>query len=230
MRAPIHGLGPGSSVNVDWRGELRTAQRNAFEAYTKELERSYLMFSISLDEAVSLQKSSLLMKSFQVVALTPELCAGLSTSMENMLRSLAEHCREHETNPSVAPLNPSDFRNFWSRCLAFESSIWHTALLTRKAQFHNKIRSLRSLVRHAKQDFCAAVDAVAIEGMVGDSSNLWAVMDRAHFDLNTCLRELFILLKCFLRVVRDEDLRAFQESVSKGIAPPRVKTKAAGRR
>jgi hypothetical protein len=150
--------------------------------------------------------------------------------MENMLRSLAEQCIEHDTNPAVAPLNPSDFRNFWSRCLALESSIWHRAPLTRKAQFHNKIRSLRSLVRHARQDFCTAADALGIEGIVVDSSNSWAVMDRAHFDLNTCLRESFILLKCFLQVVRDENVQAFQENVSTGIAPPRVKTKAAGRR
>jgi hypothetical protein len=230
LRTTKRNLGPGASVEVDWLGGMPAARMQAFQTCTKGLEASYHMFSISLDEAISLQESSLLMKSFRVVPLTSELCAGFSTSMETMLRSLAEHCREHETNPSVAPLNPSDFRNFWSRCLAFESSIWHAALLTRKAQFHNKIRSLRWLVRHARQDFCTAADAVAIEGMVGDSSNSWAVMDRAHFDLNTCLRESFILLKCFMRVVRDEDLPAFQESLTNGIAPPRVKTKAAGRR
>jgi hypothetical protein len=185
----------------------------AFETYTKELEASYLMFSISLDEAISLHEDGFLTKSFQVLALSSELCRGLSTSLENMLRSLAEQCSEHDTNPAVAPLNPSDFRNFWSRCLALESSIWHRAPLTRKAQFHNKIRSLRSLVRHARQDFCTAADALAIEGIVVDSSNSWAVMDRAHFDLNTCLRESFILLKCFLQVVRDENVQAFQENV-----------------
>ena len=230
MRTTKDNFGPGASVEIDWFGGLPPVRMQAFETYSKRLEASYYMFSISLDEAIGLRESSLLMKSFQVVALTSELCAGLSTSMESMLCWLAEHCRERKTNPAVAPLNPSDFRNFWSRCLAFESSIWHTALLTRRAQFHNKIRSLRSLVRHIRQDFCAAADAVAVEGMVSDLSNSWAVMDRAHFDLNTCLRESFILLKCFLRVVRDEEFRAFQESVSKGIAPPRVKTKAVGRR
>jgi hypothetical protein len=232
MRAPNHGPGPGSSVDVDWRGELPETQRQAFEAYTNEFESSYLMFSISLDEAISLHESSWLSKSFQVVALTSELCARLSTSMENMLRSLAEHCSEHEANPAVAPLNPSDFRNDWSRLLALKSLIWH-ALLTRKSQFHNKTRSLRSMVPYARRRFCTTAEALAIEGIVADSSDSWAVMDRAHFDLNTCLRELFILLKSFLRVLPDDELRVFQENVSKGtpslLAPPRVNVKAAGR-
>jgi hypothetical protein len=214
MRAPNHGLDPGSSVDVDWRGELPKLQRRAFEAYTKEFEGLYLMFSISLDEAISLHKSSWLSKSFQEAALTSELCAGLTTSLENMLRSLAEHCRENGTNPTVAPLNPSNFSNVWSKLMASRSLIWHNALLTRRAQFQNKIRSLRSMIRHARQDLCAVAEALAIEGIVVDSSNLWAVMNRAHFDLNTCLRESFILLKCFLRVLPGVELRAFQENVS----------------
>jgi hypothetical protein len=217
MSAPNHGLGPGSSVDVDWRGELPKAQRHAFEAYTKEFEGSYLMFSISLDEAISLHESSWLSKSFQVVALTSELCAGLTTSLENMLRSLAEHCRENGTNPTVAPLNPSDFSNVWSKLMASRSLIWYNALPTRKAQFQNKIRSLRSIIRHARQDLCAVAEALAIEGIVIDSTNSWAVMNRAHFDLNTCLRESFILLKCFLRVLPGAELRAFQENVSRGL-------------
>jgi hypothetical protein len=216
MRARNYGLGPGSSVDVDWRGALPKAQRQAFEAYTKEFEGSYLMFSISLSEAISLHESSSLSKSFQAVALTSELCAGLTTSLQNVLRSLAEQCRENATDPSVAPLNPSDFSSVWSKLTASKSLILHNALPTRKAQFQNKIRSLRSLIRHAWQDFCAVAEAFAIEGIVVDSAQSWAVMNKAHFDLNTCLRESFILLKCFLRVLPADELRAFQNNVSKG--------------
>lgn len=230
MRTSKHDLGPGSSVEIDWRRELPEPQRYAFETYAKEFEAAYLMFSISLDEAISLHGSSYLSKSFQVVALTSELCASLATSMENMLRSLAEHCRDNGTNPTVAPLNQSDFSDVWSKLMASRSLILHHALPTRKAQFQNKIRSLRSMSRHAKQDFCAVAEALAIEGIVVDSSDSWAVMCKAHFDLNTCLRESFILLKCFLRVLPGVELQAFRENVSKGFVPPTIKTKAAGRR
>ena len=59
---------------------LPEARMQAFETYTKELEASYLMFSISLDEAISLHESSCLSNSFQVVGLTSELCGGLTIS------------------------------------------------------------------------------------------------------------------------------------------------------
>jgi hypothetical protein len=215
MRAPNHHLDAGSSVAVDWRGELPKARLHTFEAYIKEFEASYLMFSISLDEAISLHESSWLSKSFQVVGLTSELCAGLTTSLENMLRSLAQHCRDKGTHPTVAPLHPSDFSSVWSKLMASRSLIWHSALPTRKAQFQNKIRSLRSMIRHAGQDLCAVAEALAIEGIVFDNPDSWVVMDRAHFDLNTCLRESFILLKCFLRVLPDNELEGFQKNVSR---------------
>jgi hypothetical protein len=222
MRAPNRGVGPGSSVDVDWHGELPKAQQHAFETYIKEFEGSYLMFSISLDEAISLHQGTWLSKSFQVAALTSELCAGLTASLENMLRSLSEHCREQGTNPAVAPLNPADFSNVWAKLVASSSLIWHSALPTRRAQFQNKIRSLRSMIRHAKQDFCTVAETLASEGIEVDLSASWAVMNRTHFDLNTCLRESFILLKCFMRVLPGIELRAFQEKVSKGLRSARA--------
>jgi hypothetical protein len=230
MGAQHHDLGPGSSVCVDWRGDLPNPQRQAYEAYVKEFEASYLMFSISLDEAISLHESGCLSKSFQVVALTSELCASLTTSMGDLLRSLSEHCRENGTNPAVAPLSQSDFRNVWPKLMASRSLIWHHALPMRKEQFQNKIRSLRSMIRHLRQDFCAVAEALAIEGIVVDSPGSWALMNKGHFDLNTCLRESFILLKCFLRVLPGVELRPFQENVSKGLVPTLINTKAAGRR
>ena len=150
-----------------------------------------------------------------------------------MLRSSAEHSRENGTSPIVAPLHLSDFSSVWSKLMASRSLIWHHALPTQKAQFQNTIHSLRSIIRHARLDFCAVAEVLAIEDIVFDNPDSWVVMDRAHFDLNTCLRESFILLKCFLRVLPDNELRGFQENVSKGtsalLAPPRPKPQAVGK-
>jgi hypothetical protein len=43
---------------------------------------------------------------------------------------------------------------------------------------------------------------------------LWAAMDAGHFDLNSCLRESMILPKCFLRVMPNQQLHAFQKTVA----------------
>ena len=46
-------------------------------------------------------------------------------------------------------------------------------------------------------------------------------MDAGHFDLNTCLRESMILLKCFLRVLPDEEIVDFEKTVSFRTVQPR---------
>ena len=42
---------------------------------------------------------------------------------------------------------------------------------------------------------------------------LWKIVDAAHYDLNTCLRETIIMLKSFLHVLPDEELPSFQKFV-----------------
>jgi len=41
----------------------------------------------------------------------------------------------------------------------------------------------------------------------------WDTLERAHFDLNTCLREAIILLKSFLVVLPDDQLSSFESAL-----------------
>ena len=50
-------------------------------------------------------------------------------------------------------------------------------------------------------------------GLATNPVMLWKVVDAAHYDLNTCLRETIIMLKSFLHVLPDEELPSFQKSV-----------------
>jgi hypothetical protein len=172
------------------------------------------MFSVSLDEAISLHDRAFLMDSSQVLIVTSALCGRFVALLEDMLRSLADHCKDYGTNPSIAPLDPADFRSPRSCRVALRSLISHRALLARESQFRNKIHSLTSLVRRSAREFCTRVESFAPHGVITDSPDLWEAMNAAHFDLNTCLRELMVMLKCFLRVLPDGELRSFQETVS----------------
>jgi hypothetical protein len=231
LKRPKHHLGPGVSVEGDWFGDLNVAQLQAFDAYAEELEFSYCMFTVSLNEAIGLHASGSLPKSFQMMADTSALCSRLTALLVNILRSLAQHAKEHGTNPSIAPLNPADFYSDREQRWALKSLIRHRALLTRVSQSQSKVRTLRTMVDHVGSDFCVAADALASQGTAVDSPELWAAMDAWHFDLNTCLRESTVLLKCFLRVLPDDELRGFQETVSHDktsrLATPDAKTKAA---
>ena len=57
-----------------------------------------------------------------------------------------------------------------------------------------------------------AVDNLA-SGASLDAEVDWQVMDNAHYDINTCLRETTVLLKSFLLVLPDDQLGALQKTV-----------------
>ena len=40
------------------------------------------------------------------------------------------------------------------------------------------------------------------------------MLDKGHFDLNTCLRESIVLLKSFLVVLPDEQVTAFKAAIN----------------
>jgi hypothetical protein len=81
----------------------------AFHVYTNEFEARYLMLSVSLDEAIGLRNHGSQSKSYQIILITPPLCALLSDSLEGMLRSLAEHVTHYGVVPSVVPLDAANF-------------------------------------------------------------------------------------------------------------------------
>ena len=204
MRRSKPHLGPGASVEVDWFGRLPEAQLHAFKSCAKELEASYLMFSVSLDEAISLRDSGSRAKSFQVVVLTSALCERLTGLLEDMLRSLAEQCKHRGMMPSVAPLNAADFHSHRGQRSALKSFLLNRVLLSQQAQFLSKIRTLRMMVANIGDNFCIAAEDLVSRGATVESAQLWAAMDAGHFDLNTCLRESIVLLKCFLRALPAE--------------------------
>jgi hypothetical protein len=79
------------------------------------------------------------------------------------------------------------------------------------------------MVNDLEKDFCETVDDL-IGGLHSDYDGRWEALDHCHFDLNTCLRETFVLLKSFLMVLPDEQIAAFEEELQL----PRLRT-ATGR-
>jgi hypothetical protein len=220
-------LDPGMCVKLDWFGDLPDVASQVFQSCMQELESSYLMFSVSLNEAIGLHRGNYLKKSFEVIAVSSSLCRRLTRQLEDILHSVSAHCVEQGTNPSLAPLNITDFIGDRSQLLALKSLVRHGTLVRRAAQFQNKIRTVRIIVTRATHDFCASSDLLAAEGVLADAPLLWTAMDQGHFDLNTCLRESFILLKCFLRVLPADELRTFQDAVRRCKAcEPQLKAKA----
>ena len=219
MRSPKQPVGPGAFVLDDWFTELPQERGRAFKKYANDFETAYLMFSISLDEVVGLHKAGRLRDCYEAVAIIPALCIRLAELIDKTLRGITQHCVKHRINPSVAPLNPADFRGPWSHRSAIAQSMQHSILLKRGLQFRYKIRKLRSIIERTTHDFCQIAETLSCEGVLADAPELWTRMSTAHFDLNTCKCETIVMLKCFLHVLPENRLQEFEESVSGSRTP-----------
>jgi hypothetical protein len=212
----------GASVQADWYGWLPDAKLQAFRVYSNEFEAFYAMLSVSLDEAIGLRDSGFVTKSFQVVDVTPALCSRFADRLQGLLSSLDEHAKHYGIVPSVAPLNSANFRGAHGQRCARMSSMLSRVLLSQRAQFLSKITSLRDMVAELAVDFRGAAKGLG-SGAATDSAPLWLALDQDHYDLNTCFRETMVLLKCFLRVLPDDQLASFQKTVDTQTLPLALK-------
>lgn len=54
-------------------------------------------------------------------------------------------------------------------------------------------------------------------GLTARPDRCWDALDDSHYDLNTCLRESVVVLRCFLHALPDEQLPEFQVSLNEHV-------------
>jgi hypothetical protein len=202
----------GKSVKDDWRAWLPQAKAQVFDRQVRELESSYVMLSVSLDEAIELRQLGQPGKSLQAVSITSGLCKLLTQMLAGLLRALAEHAKHYGTIPNAAPLDPANFQGPRGQRSARMSSLLNRVLLSQRLQFLHKVSTLEEMVEDLGRDFRHAADDLA-EGTSEDPNRMWAEVDADHYDLNTCLRESIVVFKSFLIALPEGQLGAFQSAV-----------------
>lgn len=214
MKDCAHALQPrGASVKADWRARLSPEKNEVYGAYVQEFETSYAMFSVTLNEAIELRQAGLSAKCFQVVWMASALCARLARSLSATLQALGEHAKHYGTMPSSAPLDSCNFQGTREQRSARMSGLLSRVLLTQRSQFLHKINTLHEMIENLDHQFRDTADELA-SGTSVDPPVDWKALDEAHYDLNTCLRESIVLLKCFIVAVPDDQLIGFQTSVT----------------
>jgi hypothetical protein len=202
----------GASVKADWRARLPQEKNEIFAAYVQEFETSYAMFSVSLNEAIELRQAGLLAKCSQVVWMAGSLCARMAKPLAATLRAVSEHAKHYGTIPSNSPLDSSNFQGAREQRSARMSGLLSRVLLTQRSQFLHKISTLHEMVENLDHQFRDTADELA-SGTSVNPWMAWKALDEAHYDLNTCLRESIVLLKCFIVAVPNDQLAGFQTSV-----------------
>jgi hypothetical protein len=203
----------GMSVRDDWSAWLPDEKENFFHRNKQELESNYNMWSISLDEAISLHREGQFGKSLLAVGVSSELCRLLTEPLAALLRALSEHAKHYGTIPNAAPLDPENFRGPKGRHNARMSGLLNRVLFSHRFQFLHKVSTLGDMVEDLGKDFHDAVQHLA-EGAAADLEIIWEEVDSTHFDLNTCLRETVVLFKSFMIVLPADQLSAFRQTVS----------------
>jgi hypothetical protein len=202
----------GDSVQADWRAGLPKEKAQVYNQHVHELESSYAMLSVSLNEAIELRHLGQSGKSQQAVSITGDLCKLLTQALGGLLHALSEHAKHYGTTPNAAPLDPANFQGQRGQRSARMSSLLNRVLLTHRLQFLHKVSMLEEMVDDLGKDFRTAADDLA-EGTALNPMEIWAEVDSDHYDLNTCLRESIVVFKSFLIAMPDGQLGAFQDTV-----------------
>jgi hypothetical protein len=215
---PIRAL---PSVQDDWCAWLPQDKAQVFNECVQQLESLYMMFSIALNEAIEFRHTGMLSISYQAVGVTSELAGRLSSNLSALLRGLGGHAKHYGTIPNTAPLDPANFQGLKEQRTARMSDLLSRVLLTQRSQFLHKIGTLEEMVGDIGKDFRFTVENLSSGTSITSEAD-WRVVDAAHYDLNTCLREAIVLLKSFLVVLPQDQLGPFQNSVrakAQGSAP-----------
>lgn len=200
------------SVQDDWCAWLPQDKAQVFDEHVHQLESVYMMFSVALNEAIEYRHTGMLAKSYQAVSTTPALAGRLSSNLGALLRGLGGHAKHYGTIPNAAPLDAANFLGHKEQRIARMSDLLSRVLLTQRSQFLHKIGTLEEMVGDLGKDFRFTVENLSSGGSLNPEAD-WRVMDAAHFDLNTCLREAIVLLKSFLLVLPPDQIGTFQKAV-----------------
>jgi hypothetical protein len=206
----------GESVSRDWRIPLSRDKSQVYLGTVHQLETSYCMFSVNLDEALGMRRSGRLSMAHQLLVVAPALCQNLVAPLLVLIRAMQVHSRHFGTTPNLAPLNPEHFQNSRNQRLARFNVLFGRILLTNRSQFLYKLSALAEMSEGLAQGYDSAVQTLE-EGLTARPDRYWDIMDSSHYDLNTCLRESVVILKCFLHALPDDQLADFRASLNEPV-------------
>lgn len=200
------------SVREDWVACLPVEKDRVFAATLDDLETSYSMLSVALNEAFFLRTRGSLGQAREGAGISADLFDRSAGRLLHLLRTLHEYGRRLGHLPNVAPLDPDNFRGPTSQRLARTNTILCRVLFSSRSRFFHKLQTLSEAAEELAQQFREIAREVA-EGMSIEPRMDWAYLDTLHYDFNTCLREAIVVLKSFLLVLPDGELRSFEQSM-----------------
>lgn len=211
-------------VSDDWIAALPREKAQLFDAVVRRWESVYAMMSVSLDDALSLRSRGELVCARQQVSITGELHERLATTLIDSSNAMADRGRHVSDVPTVEPLNSDFFRGDTGQSAASWNDILHHVLLGERSRFFYKLRILSDTIDRLNCEFVDAATDIS-EGSSVHPGACWQNLDSLHYDTNTCLRELEVVLKCFLRALPADQVSVFSRRLETPVTPRRTRSR-----
>ena len=211
------------SVHEDWIAWLPVDKRRVFEEVTRHLEDAYAMLSVSLNDALSFREQGELARARENIAVSAGLVSRLADPLLSACQILETRGSHLSSTPSVAPLNPANFRTQIARNTAGWDQLLHHILFASRSRYSHKLHALQFTISSLAEEFVTAAEELE-SGMQTRPDQCWLNLDSLHYDLNTCLREALVILKSFLRALPEGALPAVQGELDSLTSPNGTQT------
>lgn len=192
-------------VVEDWTTALTQEKSQVFDVVVYGWERSFAMMSVALDDAISMRARGELVRAREQLSLAAHLLERLSPALVSVCQTLSLRGRGIGRLPGVAPLNVKFFRGDTGQSAASWNAILHHVLFGNRARFFHKVRILAETIERLSREFDDLAGDIS-KGLSVQPGDSWKMLDHLHYDFNTCLREIEIVFKSFLRTVPAEQL------------------------
>jgi hypothetical protein len=193
-------------VRDEWLARLPEEKDTFFRASVARFDSCYHMLSVALDEALCLRQQGELARARAEADICSALYQNLAARLLEALGALETHTRHYGTQPAVAPLDPDYFRGEATRRASAWNTLLHRVLFSERSRWFHKLQVLREILADLSGEF-RTVAADLSQGTSINPARGWDSLEALHDDLNTCLREAVVMLKCFLRAIPAEQVK-----------------------
>lgn len=199
-------------VRREWISHLPGERQQLFRDVVVSLEATYMMMSVSLDEAMLLRANGQLVQARAQAGVCGDLGERLARKVGILINGMKEHGENMTALPVVLPLTASNFRHSETRMAAGLQWLLHKLMPNMRLRFFHKLRALQAAVGGLARLFEKTARDIADNQSVKPTV-AWQELDYLHYDLNTCLREAIVTMKCFLREMPEDLFAVFQQQL-----------------
>jgi len=195
-------------VSDDWIATLPREKSRVFDVVVQRWECSYAMMSVALDSALSLRTRGQLVGARKQVSLAEALLTRHANAFISACQTIIHHGHSISELPHVEPLKTHFFQGDTGQSAASWNSILHHVLFGGRSRFLHKLRILSETMEQLGREFHDVAYDIS-EGLTTEPCASWNSLGSLHYDINTCLCELEVVFKSFLRALPSEQLPAF---------------------